>query len=266
MDGRSLADQDLRSHLVGKVRSHVRDLVEPWTGVEVQVLGEPSRRVNVRIEHPSLLVQLGAPPDAPSQGGSSGPGSRPPASLDGVSLLHEICRDAERWASDVLGRGFVAGVRAASGVVEHRAEVFLASLSRRAPVMELGEVSELADVVLRWWARARVATSWDVPPLRPHVPCPECGVWDQLRVVVEPTSAICRECGAAWDSSTIDDLGTGVERALELLREPEVVAGFVDRGARGPGRAGPGVTPTSQLLLAGVGPDRPWRAEEEREG
>lgn len=243
-----------RSHLVGKIRTHVKDLIEPWTGIEYQQVGD--RQEPRRIDHPSLLVQLATQrATATSRGGSSSTASKPPSSLDGVSLLGEIERGAERWAQDVLGKAFVAGVRCVPTSVP-LVEVFLTQLAKRAPVMDTGELAEFADVVLRWWATARVATSWEATPIRPHVPCPECGVWDKLRIVTGPTSAICRGCDAAWDSETVYDLGAAVMTALELLRGPDVVATFVDRGPRGAGRAGPFLTPTSAEALSGVGPEK----------
>lgn len=245
-----------KAHLVGKVRSNIADLIDPWTGVEYQEVD--GRQVARRIEHPSLLDQLATPPTATTQGGSGGTASKPPASLDGVSLLDEITRDAERWARDVFGKGFVAGVRCVPTSVP-LVVVFLMQLGKRAAVMEDGELAEFSQVVLQWWAGARVATSWDVPPLKPHVPCPECGVWDKLRVVVMPTSAICRECGAAWDAETVYDLGAAVTTALEVMRGPDVVAAVIDRASRGTGRAGPFETPTSAAVLVGVGPDAPWQ-------
>lgn len=257
---------EARSHLVGKLRSYVRDLVDPWTGVEAQWVDrvvvvdgvEVVERVPVhhRIEHASLLDQLRVPPSASVQGGGSGPGSRPPASLEAVSLLRVVVRDSERWACDVLGRGFVAGVAASLVDPVARTRVLLTQLARRGPVMDADDLEVLSRSVLRWWAAARNVTAWDSPPVKPHVPCPECGEWGRVEVRTGPFSAACRSCHAAWDSESVDVLGDAVAAFLrvhvEVMRGPDAVGAHVDRWARGPARAGAAEVRGPEVLLQGV--------------
>lgn len=249
-----------RENAVFRVRLRVDELTRPWWERVSQVVVTEDGREEVAVastEHAALLEQLAAESVGRTAGVRSSASSRPPASLDAVSLLGVIRREVVTLARSVYGKGFVSGVEVAvGGDPGRRTVVLLRDMARRAPVLQPDVLAFLDESVLAWWGRARVATTLDAPALQPHVPCPVCDRWDTLRLRLDPTMAVCRECGSVWDESTVGLLGRHVAMMLVLAtQQRDDVAAVVDRGKlRGPGRAG-ATSAVEQSLLVGVRTD-----------
>lgn len=157
------------------------------------------------VEHPPLLDQLHAAIVGSTAGASSSssPESRPTANLEALDAWTAIDQGARFWVSAVTNRVATAGV-------EH----LVADLIARLPLLDRDDARCVDQDVLRWWARARVVTTWDTAPLKPHVPCMNCDVRGKLQVRLEPLLAVCLGCGAAWDSTTIGVLGEHIRIML----------------------------------------------------
>lgn len=157
------------------------------------------------VEHPPLLEQLHDAIAGSTAGTSSGsgPDSRPTANLEALDAWSAVDQGARFWVAAITNRP-------AQGEVEQ----LVADLIGRAPTLDRDDARLVDQDVLRWWARARVVTTWDTPPMKPHVPCMNCDVRGKLRVTVEPLVAVCIACGAAWDSTTIGVLGEHIRLAL----------------------------------------------------
>src|SRR3546814_9920088 len=89
----------------------------------------------------------------------------------------------------------------------------LRAIAGRAQDLDPDHLATLDGDVLRWWGQARVVTTWDSPPLKPHVPCMACDKRGGLRVRVDRMVAVCMDCGATWDATTIGILGSQIGRA-----------------------------------------------------
>lgn len=100
----------------------------------------------------------------------------------------------------------------------------LAVIWQYAPDLDRTSLLDVDAAVTRWWAHARVVTTWETPPMRPYVPCPSCRVKGRLRVVDQPLAVICLECAGAWDGLTVDQLGEHMRLALaDPIPDPGVV-------------------------------------------
>ncbi|UJP39340.1 DUF7341 domain-containing protein [Cellulomonas palmilytica] len=157
------------------------------------------------VEHPPLLEQLhdaivGSTAGAAS---SSGPESRPTANLEALDAWTTIDQGMRFWVGAITNRQPAADV-------EH----LTVDLIRRLPTVDRDDLRCIDHDVLRFWARARVVTTWDTAPLKPHVPCMNCDVRGKLQVRLEPLLAVCLGCGAAWDSTTIGVLGEHIRIML----------------------------------------------------
>lgn len=201
-----------RQILVGRIHDRIDELTQPSTTLETQWRTVPPwlwlRRMPHVVQHASLLDQLrvGVPSSTAGVSGSA-PGSKPPASITALSELSSITTEARRWVEYGFGLSTVS------------VEVDLLTLRARAATIDHhDDLKELDHCVTRWWAHARVATTWDTPPLRPYVPCPAegCGLRGGLRVTSDPLAAVCLECDSAWDATTIDQLGAHVRMMLEV--------------------------------------------------
>lgn len=199
-----------RQILVDRIHDRIDALTQTSTTVEQQWRTVPPwvwlRCVAHVVEHASLLDQLANSFPEGSSAESSGGGakSKPAANIAALSQLQTITTDARRWVEYAFGL-------TSSDVVTDLLEL----RSRAATIDHRDDLRELDRDVTRWWAHARVATTWDLPPMRPFVPCEECGLRGGIRVTVEPVAAICLECGAAWDRSTIGAFGEHVAMVLE---------------------------------------------------
>ncbi len=210
-------ERSARDVVVDRIRSRVADLTEPSTVVVGQwvpeiVLRFPFRDVvrrtgrlilqHTNINHPSLLLQLRAGIAGSTAGvSSSGPASRPPTTLEPLAALQTIDVETRVWVR-ALGLDCHPSIAAR-----------LVALARRAPALD-ERLSALDADVRTWWVHARTVTTWGDPPIRPHIPCPDCGTWGRINVRLTPTTAACLECGAAWDGTTIGALGEHVQLAL----------------------------------------------------
>lgn len=201
-----------RQLIVDRIHDRIDALTQPSTTVESQWRTAPPwiwlRLCAHVVEHASLLEQLRVGVPASTAGVSaSAPGSKPPASITALSLLATITVEARRWVEYGFG---LTTVDVHTDLLELR--------SRAATIDHHDDLDELDRCVTRWWAHARVATTWDTAPLRPHVPCPAegCGHRGGLRVTQDPLAAVCLECDSAWDATTIDDLGAHVRMMLEV--------------------------------------------------
>lgn len=210
------------TEIVGRVRARIDDLCRPrrtttlqWVPVPGAVpprLVQQSRTVTL----PPLLVQLaGTLPGGSSGRGSSSTEGRPPGSLVGVDTLRTIEREARYLAQrtlTLLTAESLPGVRLR--MVPVRVSDSLQVLTAYADQLDRGSLLDLDAAVRRWWASARVATTWDSPALRPWVPCPACLVRGKLRVVDSPLVVLCLECHQSWDGLTVGQLGEHMRIAL----------------------------------------------------
>jgi hypothetical protein len=232
-------DKDPRQIAAERIADRIAALVDPWSDVVTQRVPDvDGLRLVVRtttVHHPSLLEQLANPEPGSTAGtGSSSPTARAAANLGGLAVIQDIDAAARIWLARIDGRWSHAGIVASLqglGALAHKRPVealranvadILARLSattedrlrqigRAAGMLPEEALWNLDRDVQGWWSHARVATTWGQPPLRPHVPCSECGAMGKLRVQTNPTSAVCIECGAAWDALTIGELGTQVQ-------------------------------------------------------
>lgn len=197
---------------VDRVRDRVRELTEPRVETVVQnVLDRAAGQLvqrRTRIEHASLLGQLRGGVAASSVGGSSStPKSKPATNLEPLAVLEDITAATMTWLRVVdPARASRADMRS---VIAR-----LWRLADRAPTLPDEQLRNLDGDVMRWWTAARITTTWGDRPLRPHVPCPECGKRGTIRLLVERTAAMCMDCRTAWDATTIGALGEHVRIAL----------------------------------------------------
>lgn len=206
--------------IVDRVRQRIDDLRTPCTTTARQWVTEPGvdhlvRRV-VSVTLPPLIVQLAESMAGSTSGrGSAGTRSRPPGSLEGPDTLRTITTEARYLAGRILS-GFatdaVPGLRVS--VRPQRLTDALAVIHRYAPDVDRESLLDVDRAVTRWWAHARIATTWETPPLKPFVPCSACGRRGTLQVVSLPLAVACLACGAAWDSMTVDELGEHLRVAV----------------------------------------------------
>lgn len=206
-----------------RIQDRTDDLTRPSTTREHQRVWNGDRQrfdmVPHVLEHPSLINQLRLT-GAGSTAGlmSSSLGSKPPASIDAVSHLDTMERETRLWWRKV------EPAKEPGKTLEIRLHL----LAARASTLTDDQLSTLDGDVMRWWATARVASGWDSAPLKPHVPCMVCEKVGQIRLRIDPLSAVCLACGAAWDETTIGILGNHVRIMLEEPIElPPLVVGTV---------------------------------------
>jgi hypothetical protein len=236
-----------------RIRQRIEALVEPWTEVVTQRFRPDDIRAplvvrTTNVHHPPLLEQLANPePGSTAGAGASSPSSRAAANLGGLAVLQQLDAEARIWLDRVDPRWSRRGIEAALWAIAtgaHQAQESalryeVADVLARLTATTEDRVRRIAQAagtltdealwnldreVMRWWANARVATTWGDPPLKPHVPCPECRAMGKLQVQLNPTVAVCIECGTAWDGLTIEALGA----AVQMLAEHDAV----ERAAR----------------------------------
>lgn len=215
--------------LVDRVRARLDELTEPRVQRTTQWVRDVGldRLVPKVVEHrmPGLLVQLEQPASKATAGlSSAGPGSRPPGSLEGASWLQVIEQQARVIASSMLGRMLSLEVpRAQVRIVPRRAVDAIAVIHRYVPDLDRDELLDVDRAVRTWWAQARVVTTWDVPPYKPHAPCPNCAHVGKLQLRARPLVLVCLECTEAWDSASLAELGAIY--ALAAAAVPDELAG-----------------------------------------
>lgn len=206
-----------------RIGDRLDELLEPKTTREHQWLInadgtrlEPHPHV---VQHPPLIEQL-AQAAPTSTAGASGGGfeSKPAGNIEAIDALGTMQREASIWVQAITR------APAAGSLPE-----LLRLLGDRASTLEPGDLRDLDRDVLHWWARARIATTWDTAPLKPHVACMSCDRRGGIRVTVDPLAAVCIHCGAAWDSSTIGILG---EHIRLMLSDPIDQPGNAEEGVR----------------------------------
>lgn len=140
-----------------------------------------------------------------STAGASGGGfeSRPAANLEPLDALLRMRREVGAWVR-IAFREHPAGLLAD-----------LPMIASRAHGLDEDDQALLDRDVLRWWAKARIVTTWDAAPLKVFVPCMVCGVRGKIRVTLDPMAAVCLECESAWDEGTIGILGEHIRLATD---------------------------------------------------
>lgn len=157
------------------------------------------------VERPSLVDQLEDAIEGSTAGAESAGGfeSRPAANLAALDTLGTIEREAAIWVRAILG-----------APAPTRLQSLLLTVAARSSVLTSQQLRDLDVDVLRWWAHARVTTTWDTAPLKPHVPCMNCDRRGGIQVRMAPLAAVCLHCGAAWDTATIGILGNHIQIAM----------------------------------------------------
>lgn len=153
-----------------------------------------------RTHVPSLLDQLrsAVEPGGTGEHGQGIPGSRPTARLDAIDTLLRIEAASASW----LTLRCLQPLRATP-------EDNLRSLVGCAPHLDDPIRWDLTREARRWVTWARVTTGWEVPAFRPDNTCPLCARRGGLRVragdgiTSSEASAMCVDCGEAWDPQTI---------------------------------------------------------------
>ncbi|OJV76495.1 MAG: hypothetical protein BGO37_10580 [Cellulomonas sp. 73-92] len=161
---------------------------------------------DVEVRMPGLLGQLarGNPSSTAGRSSSSG-GSRPPGSLVAADTLLMIDREARPLAAQLVALRVQAAIDGVQLVAHPRRLIDAVRIIRGfVPDLDRAWLHSVDRTVERWWVHARVTTTWDDAPLRPHVPCPACGKVGGLRVVPEPLTMACLDCGGAWEGSEAD--------------------------------------------------------------
>jgi len=217
--------------LVARVRSRLDELTEPrvqrtrqWVPVPGAAPPRLEERV-VEVRMPGLLAQLEHPADDSTAGSSStGPGSRPPGSLEGASWLQVVEREARVVASSMLARLLGMAVPGVQVTIRpRRVHDSIAVVRRYVGDLDRDELLDVERAVRRWWARARIVTTWDTAPFKPHAACPHCAHVGRLQLRTRPIVLVCLECGEAWDTASLADLGTVYELAVAAV--PDELAG-----------------------------------------
>jgi len=201
-----MPDTDKRRRILEGIQDRVDALTRPLTTREnAHAWDERKARLMPRVvvvEHPSLLEQLDNPFSTGTVGRAApGNHSRPLANLAAVDLLALIRREASEWARYCSGRPPSPDLPSN-----------LRTLASRAHDLSDDDLSGLSADVLHWWARARAVSGWDVA-WRPHVRCMACERLGGIRVRSDPMSAVCLDCGAAWDAATIGILAEHIRKA-----------------------------------------------------
>lgn len=200
------------SVVVDRVRRRIDDLRRPSRTTSTQWVKPDGvdhlvpRQVVV--DHPPLLVQLAQSIAGSTSGrGASGSKARPPGSLEGTDTLRTITHEARYLAGRILSQyaeQAVPGVRVS--VRPQRLADALSVIHHYATEVDRESLLDIDAAVRRWWSHARVATTWETPPLRPWVPCPACRQRGGVRVIDQPLVMVCLDCGAAWDGATAAEL------------------------------------------------------------
>ncbi|MFD6030492.1 hypothetical protein ACFWE5_07235 [Cellulosimicrobium funkei] len=208
-------DRTTQQVVCERIETRVVDLTEPHVeSVEQWVRSADGARLEPRrtkIDHRSLLGQLRAGVAGSTQGVStSGYASKPATNLTPLATLEDIERESA-WLVGSIDRRRASRADLRSAVVAR-----LWFLVDRAPTLDDETLAYVDSSVTRWWVRARVTTTWGDPPMKPHVPCADCGRRGGVQVVLFPTAAACTACGAVWDATTIGALGEHVQLALSV--------------------------------------------------
>lgn len=172
-----------------------RELTEPHAHREAYVIERDNGErwtSNHKTTSPALIDQLDAAPSG--QGGDrsgSGYGSRPAARIEAIDALILIDLEASRWVRE-LGEDdpgdTKACVRRLHGLRASAAE----------------ETQKAIDSDLRrWWRHARILSGWDRAAWRPNNTCPLCAERRTLRINPDEHVALCVDCRADWDETTI---------------------------------------------------------------
>lgn len=172
--------------------------------------------VETTVVMPSLLEQLGQTmPGSTAGRGASSTKARPPASLEAADLLRTLTTEAKVMAAQMLALKLSAAIPGVQMAAHPRRLVdALVVIRTYVPDLDRDSVRFVDGTVRRWWAHARIVTTWDAPPLKPFVPCPDCAARGRLQVVQDPPAMVCLACGAAWDAATLDGLGAAYRTAV----------------------------------------------------
>lgn len=168
------------------------------------------------INHKSLVEDLRDVTPRSTAGGAGVPGSRPCVNLVPIDTLRLIDQEAKAWVKYLFREQ-----------VRPTTEANIRLVYERVGTLNQENLHQLDVESRSWEARARLATSWDIAPMRPYVPCPACSVMGALRLRVDPVVAACTECDASWDAASIDELGAEVAVAISI-REGAAVPGESD--------------------------------------
>jgi hypothetical protein len=184
--------------LLVDIAALAEELADPRQHTEPLPEWDTSRNRTVRKVYittvPGLLEQLreAVYPGNTTQDGNGPRGipmSRPPLLIEALSRDVQIGLAISGWISNLgLENRFQreANVRALVGAAPH---------------LEHDQLADLRTDLRRWRNWAAVLTGWALPPLTPHVPCPEidCGTVGALRIILDRRSGYCSACSAVWD-------------------------------------------------------------------
>ncbi|WP_067428496.1 DUF7341 domain-containing protein [Nocardioides jensenii] len=180
---------------------------------------------------PALVMQLleATPAGSGDQAGTGGH-SRPAIRIEALDTVMLIDDEVSRWI-ERLGSNTPADVwdvendRPVKGSGTLRALRHLHGLHASAPICQPGLrggrtgsawcclTHRLEHDLSGWWHQARIVSGWDTPAFRPFAACPICEAVNSLRVKLTAQTALCVECRALWDPTTIGMLAEHIREA-----------------------------------------------------
>lgn len=178
----------------------VKELIEPRVTLAATHVwvNRNKKPVTHKVTHASLLDELDAakhPANAPKSADKSRtvPGPRSPAHDAAIDRLRAIEIAVTEWTTRLRLP------------LRMTTDANLRQLRGHANMLEDDLLGWLALDTQRWATWARVATGWQSPPYRPHVPCPHCERTGTLLIRGDtqghPADAYCTCCGADWRTS-----------------------------------------------------------------
>jgi len=141
------------------------------------------------------------------QGRRTVPASKPPLLLEALNRHLTIATSTNRWIWDL------------QLVNRDTVEANIHGLVGAAPTLDPPLRFELLADLHRWRTWAAVLTGWAIPPLQPHVACPnpDCATMSSLRIDPERKTGFCATCGHMWDDrdGSINLLAAYIKRETE---------------------------------------------------
>lgn len=154
-----------------------------------------------------------------------------------MALIADVERVVKSNRIDPIGLNDIVQVlRNYAEVTATAVEPDIAALVDKVPRLSSPEVDELGASAEQWRTWCRIIAGWEDAPLRPHVPCPNCGVLAGeragLRIRIEAAggtgglksdaamrAAVCLSCNRTWEAEHFGLLAAQIREAQGLVEE-----------------------------------------------